>query len=61
MSEANERERIILRLLDTLTYLGFDLEDCVFEWSVSEERWIVSDASHARVFTEARNEERESQ
>lgn len=43
MSQASERERVILDLLNSLSDLGFDLEDCVFEWDPEIQRWIVSD------------------
>lgn len=54
MSQASERERVILDLLNSLSDLGFDIEDCVFEWDPELERWIVSDTSHAAVLSSSR-------
>lgn len=57
MSEASERERVILSLLDSLTDLGFDIEDCVFEFDVEMQRWIVADSEHAALLSSAEHAE----
>lgn len=44
---ATERERIVLSLLDQLTELGFDMDDCIFSFDPELGHWIVSDAEHA--------------
>jgi len=52
MSQASERERVILDLLNSLTELGFDIDDCVFEFDPELQRWIVSDSTHAADFSQ---------
>lgn len=47
MSGANERELVILRLLDALGRLGFDLEDCMFTYDRIAARWVVTCKEHA--------------
>lgn len=57
MSEASERERVILGLLDSLTELGFDIEDAVFQYEPELKRWVVFDAEHAEILSSSEHAE----